>query len=337
MGPIMLDVAGLELTGEEVDMLEHPLVGGVILFSRNYFDAEQLVELVRSIRSSARNSLLIAVDHEGGRVQRFRQGFSAIPAMGNLYLGSQENLSQAEQYAECFGWLMAVELIRYDIDFSFAPVLDINGISDVIGDRSFHSNTQIIEKLAAKFITGMRQAGMKSTGKHFPGHGNVKEDSHIAMPVDPRSKQAIFNEDISVFANINRLGLLDAVMPAHVIYPDVDELPACFSPIWLKEYLRKKLDFKGVVFSDDLSMQGAAQIGNFVERATRALHAGCDMALVCNNSAAAASVLDGLPNDYVASSLLPSMSKLRNIEAGELTKSTQYQNALARLDEFNAG
>ena len=335
MGPLMLDVSGHELTSEEIDMLDHPLVGGVILFSRNYHDPKQLTDLIKHIRSVARNNLLLAVDHEGGRVQRFKQGFSVIPAMGQLYSQVNGDLAKAAEYSQQFGWLMAVELIRYDIDLSFAPVLDIHGVSDVIGDRSFHSEPDIIVKLACRFIKGMHQAGMKATGKHFPGHGNVKEDSHIAMPVDPRPAQQIIEQDMQVFTDIHQQGLLDAVMPAHVIYSQVDSLPAGFSSVWIQQYLREKLKFDGVVFSDDLSMQGAAQIGDFGERAKQALYAGCDMLLVCNDSAASAQVLDTLPSDYSASQRLPRMAKQKQISATELARSPEYHNALADLDKFN--
>lgn len=336
MGPLMLDVSGCELTGEELDMLDHPLVGGVILFSRNYHDPKQLAELIKHIRSSARNNLLITVDHEGGRVQRFKQGFSIIPAMGALYTKVDGDLQLAEYYSQQFGWLMAAELIQYDIDLSFAPVLDIHGVSDVIGDRSFHSKPDIIVKLASGYIKGMHLAGMRATGKHFPGHGNVKEDSHIAMPVDSRPKHQIIDHDMQVFAKIHQQGLLDAVMPAHVIYSEVDKLPAGFSAVWIQQYLRDKLKFDGVVFSDDLSMQGAAQIGNFGERAKLALHAGCDMLLVCNDSQASAQVLDTLPADYAASHRLPNMAKQNKISAAELARSSEYKTALTALEKFNA-
>jgi len=336
MGPLMLDLSGYELTGEEIDMLDHPLVGGVILFSRNYHDPKQLTNLVQHVRNEARNKLLIAVDHEGGRVQRFRHGFSTIPAMGTLYSKVDGDLQLAEHYSHQFGWLMAAELIRHDIDLSFAPVLDIHGVSDVIGDRSFHAKPDVIVALASGFINGMHLAGMKATGKHFPGHGNVKEDSHIAMPVDSRPKQQIIDHDLEVFAKVHRQGLLDAVMPAHVIYSEVDSLPAGFSPVWIQQYLRNTLKFDGVVFSDDLSMQGAAQIGDFGERAKQALHAGCDMLLVCNDSKASAQVLDTLPADYPASHRIPSMAKLSNITAAELEGSAEYQTALRELEKFNA-
>ncbi len=334
MGPLMLDVASYELTNEEREMLEHPLVGGVILFTRNYHDRQQLAELVKQTRQAARNNLLMAVDHEGGRVQRFRNGFSEIPAMGSLYERAASDVEKAAQYAEQFGWLMAAELLAFDIDISFAPVLDIHGVSEVIGDRSFHQQPEVIIQLASSFIEGMHKAGMKSTGKHFPGHGNVKEDSHIALPGDGRTEQEIVNFDMRIFAEINQRGLLDAVMPAHVIYSQVDSLPAGFSSIWIRDYLRKKMNFDGVVFSDDLSMQGAVNIGNFSERASAALNAGCDMVLVCNDPKGAAQVLDGLPIDYQASERLPKLLKGQSADLSTLQNTYQYKQALSLLEQF---
>ena len=297
MGPLMLDVSGYELTHEEIDILDHPLVGGLILFGRNYHDQKQLADLVRHTRSVTRSDILIATDHEGGRVQRFREGFSKIPAMGSVALKSSESNQRSGYLCEQFGWLMAAEILAFDIDISFAPVLDIHGVSAVVGDRSFHQQPEKIVQLASEFIKGMHRAGMSATGKHFPGHGNVLEDSHIAMPVDKRSREDIFALDMAIFKSIHQQGLLDAVMPAHVIYPDVDDLPAGFSHKWIKQILRQELDFNGVVFSDDLSMQGAVQMGNIVDRAELAIAAGCDMVLVCNDPKGASNVIDGLPSD----------------------------------------
>lgn len=336
MGPLMLDVASYELTNEEREMLEHPLVGGVILFTRNYHDGAQLKELINQTRKAARNTLLLAVDHEGGRVQRFRSGFSQIPAMGSLYERAASDIEKASEYAKNFGWLMAAELLAFDIDISFAPVLDIHGVSDVIGDRSFHQQPEVIIQLASAFIEGMHKAGMKSTGKHFPGHGNVKEDSHIAMPIDDRPEEEIINFDMRIFAEIHQKGLLDAVMPAHVIYPKVDSLPAGFSSKWIREILRKKMNFDGVVFSDDLSMQGAVSMGNFGERAQAALQAGCDMVLVCNDPNGAAQVLDGLPIDYQASDRLPKLLKQPSFDLSNLKSSFDYNQAKALLEHFYA-
>jgi beta-N-acetylhexosaminidase len=340
MGPLMLDVSGFELTHEEIDILDHPLVGGLILFSRNYYDQKQLSDIVRHIRSVARNDILIATDHEGGRVQRFREDFSKIPAMGSIAYQSNENIQQASYLCEQFGWLMAAELLAFDIDISFAPVLDIHGVSEVIGDRSFHQQPEKIIQLASEFIKGMHRAGMSATGKHFPGHGNVLEDSHIAMPVDQRSKEDIFAVDMAIFKSINQQGLLDAVMPAHVIYPDVDDLPAGFSQTWIKQILRQELGFDGVVFSDDLSMQGAVQMGNIVERAELAIVAGCDMILVCNDPKGTVKVIDSLPSDtdlqIQGTDRIKNLKKTAKIDFSSLKKTTEHQNACRALDKFYA-
>jgi beta-N-acetylhexosaminidase len=340
MGPLMLDVSGFELTHEEIDILDHPLVGGLILFSRNYYDQKQLSDIVRHIRSVARNDILIATDHEGGRVQRFREDFSKIPAMGSIAYQSNENIQQASYLCEQFGWLMAAELLAFDIDISFAPVLDIHGVSEVIGDRSFHQQPEKIIQLASEFIKGMHRAGMSATGKHFPGHGNVLEDSHIAMPVDQRSKEDIFAVDMAIFKSIHQQGLLDAVMPAHVIYPDVDDLPAGFSQTWIKQILRQELGFDGVVFSDDLSMQGAVQMGNIVERAELAIVAGCDMILVCNDPKGTVKVIDSLPSDtdlqIQGTDRIKNLKKTAKIDFSSLKKTTEHQNACRALDKFYA-
>lgn len=334
MGPLMLDLDGYVVSADEKDILDHPLVGGVILFSRNYQEHGQLQELVRQIRQYSRNQVLIAVDHEGGRVQRFRDDFSAIPAMGRIYSQAGRDLDKASTYAFQLGWLMASEVQAFDIDFSFAPVLDIQGISEVVGDRSFHQQPEVIVQLAGQFIQGMHKAGMKATGKHFPGHGNVKEDSHIAMPVDKRNPDEIFNYDMHIFAQLHQQSLLDAVMPAHVIYPEVDKYPAGFSRVWMRDILRNKLDFDGVIFSDDLAMQGAVHIGSFAERAEMALDAGCDMALVCNHREGAIQVLDALPIDYQASSRLPRMAKQSAMDISELRQSYLWKQSQELLKDF---
>ena len=340
MGPLMLDVSGFELTHEEIDILDHPLIGGLILFSRNYYDQKQLSDIVRHIRSVARNDILIATDHEGGRVQRFRKGFSNIPAMGSIAYQSDENLQQSSYLCEQFGWLMAAELLAFDIDISFAPVLDIQGVSEVIGDRSFHQQPEKIIQLGSEFIKGMQRAGMSATGKHFPGHGNVREDSHIAMPVDSRSKEDIFALDMAIFKSIHQQGLLDAVMPAHVIYPDVDDLPAGFSQIWIKQILRQELAFNGVIFSDDLSMQGAVQMGNITDRAELAITAGCDMVLVCNDPQGTIDVIDGLPSDMGlhlnSITRINSLKKSAVLDFSSLKKTIDHQVASRALDKFYA-
>lgn len=291
MGPLMMDVQGTSLTGEDKELLAHPLVGGLILFARNYESPEQVAELNRQIRQAA-GDILIAVDHEGGRVQRFREQFSALPAMGKIWQQAEQNIERATAMSYEAGLLMALEVRSVGVDISFAPVLDINDISEVIGDRSFHPQPELVTQLATSFIKGMHQVGMRATGKHFPGHGSVQEDSHIALPIDKRSKDEIIAIDMQPFVALNNAKLLDAVMPAHVIYPEFDELSVGFSPRWLQQILRGELGFDGVIFSDDLSMAGAASIGGFVERAEAAQMAGCDMLLMCNDREAAITVID---------------------------------------------
>ncbi len=294
LGPIMLDIQGLELTDAERGRLMHPLTGGVILFSRNFESVEQVSGLCCAIHALRTPPLLIAVDHEGGRVQRFREGFTRIPPMREIGRIWDTHPTQAKNLARMAGFVLASELRACGIDFSFTPVLDIDyGRSRVIGDRAFHEDPEAIAVLAHSLMAGLKEGGMAAVGKHFPGHGFVEADSHVAVPVDGRDYEDIAEKDLAPFRQMIAFGLA-AVMPAHVIYSRVDSLPAGFSGTWLNGILRRELGFEGVIFSDDLSMEGASVAGGIVGRAGAALDAGCDMVLVCNDPAAADELLSGL-------------------------------------------
>jgi beta-N-acetylhexosaminidase len=289
----MLDIAGTALTPEDRELLAHPHVGGVILFSRNYEDPAQLEALVGEIHGVRQPPLLVAVDQEGGRIQRFRDGFTPIPAAH--YIGRRYDLDPAtgETLAEAAGWLMAAELRALGVDLSFAPVLDLDyGVSEVIGDRAFHRDPEVVARLAGRYAAGMRAAGMATTGKHFPGHGGVAADSHVTLPEDRRSYQDLI-DDMRPYELLVSQGL-SAVMVAHVVYPRLDRVPAGFSRWWLNNELRTRLKFHGVVFSDDLSMAGAAVAGTVADRSRIALEAGCDMVLVCNDRPGAVAVVEAL-------------------------------------------
>lgn len=302
IGPVMLDVEGTVLTPQDEQRLRHPLVGGVILFARNYESPAQLMDLTAAIRAVRSPTLLIAVDHEGGRVQRFREGFTRIPAMRELGKIWDQHPKRAKHLAQQIGYVLAAELRACGVDFSFTPVLDVDyGSSGVIGDRAFHVDPQAIADLAHSLLIGLRLAGMHTVGKHFPGHGYVRADSHLEIPQDDRSLADIEMSDLIPFRQMVNFGLT-AVMPAHVIYPQVDKLPAGYSSIWLKKILRGELGFEGCIFSDDLSMEGATGAGGVVQRAEAALHAGCDMVLICNNPAGADELLAGLKWDIPVTS-----------------------------------
>lgn len=293
-GPVMVDVEGYALSDAERARLSHPLVGGVILFRRNFQDVEQLKALTAEIRALRSPELLIAVDHEGGRVQRFIAGFTRLPPMQVLGQAWDRDPAAALAEAETVGEVLATELRACGVDLSFTPVLDLGwGRCAVIGNRSFHRDPEAVSQLAEALQRGLVRGGMASCGKHFPGHGYVAGDSHHVMPVDGRSLDELRADDLVPFARLAAAGMA-SVMPAHVVYPAVDAQPAGFSRIWLQDVLRAELGFDGVIFSDDLGMEGAAGAGSFVERAEAALAAGCDMVLVCNQPARADEVLAGL-------------------------------------------
>ena len=290
-GPVMLDVAAYEVSSEEREILQHPLVGGVILFARNYAEPEQLRALTAAIRA-ARPELLISVDHEGGRVQRFRDGFTRLPAMRRLGEGWSADPEAAKQQARHAGFVLAAELRAHGVDLSYAPVLDLDyGVSSVIGDRAFHRDPLVATELARAVVAGLADVGMRAVGKHFPGHGAVEADSHVAIPVDSRSFDEVWKDDVQPFRLL--AGELGGVMPAHVIFENIEPRPAGFSAFWLQEILRGKLGFEGVIFSDDLTMEGASVAGGIVARAEAAHSAGCDMVLVCNRPDFAVELLDG--------------------------------------------
>ncbi|WP_194755938.1 beta-N-acetylhexosaminidase [Aliidiomarina indica] len=332
MAGLIIDIPGLQLTENDRTMLQHPAVAGVILFTRNYESPAQLIELTESIRKAANRELIICVDHEGGRVQRFRGEFTQIPAMASIRKAIA-NPAQQSVIARELGWLMASELLVCGVDHSFAPVLDIEGESTVIGDRAFSSNPDEVVLLAHAFIRGMHEAGMKATGKHFPGHGTVVADSHVDIPVDERSLDEILALDGKVFAHL--APHIQAVMPAHVIYPQVAPEPAGFSKRWLQEILREQYAFDGVIISDDLMMAGAVVAGTVTQRAEVAIEAGCDLLLVCNDQTAAQTVLDTVT---FSGDIQPSIDALRgNVSSdglAQLRKSQRWQEATQLLERL---
>jgi len=350
--PVVLDIEGLTLSADDRRRLAHPLTGGLILFARNWRDRTQLTSLCAEIKS-IRPDVLICVDHEGGRVQRFKtDGFTHVPAMrrlGEMWMndgkgGEGSGAMAATDAATACGYILASELRACGVDLTFTPVLDLDwGESGVIGDRAFHSDPKVVSVLAKSVMHGLLLAGMANCGKHFPGHGFVKADSHVDVPVDKRSLKAILKDDAKPYEWMSTS--LTSVMPAHVIYPKVDSQPAGFSRVWLQDILRAKMGFTGVIFSDDLSMEGASVAGSYTQGGIAALNAGCDMVLLCNQSlnggSAVDALLDGLQEalmagDWVASpdsearrlDLLPQTAPLT---WDELMRHPAYHQALSKL------
>jgi beta-N-acetylhexosaminidase len=334
LGPVILDIKGLTLTDDEARLLRRPIVGGLILFSRNYQDRAQLAALVGQVRA-LRPDMVIAVDQEGGRVQRFREGFTQIPPMQVLGHACQQDMTAGLGLTRDCGWVMAAELRSLDIDISFAPVLDLDDqYSRVIGDRSFSPDADLVAIAAGAFMQGMREAGMATTGKHFPGHGSVRADSHLELPVDLRSLDEIRERDLRPFSAL--MAQLDAIMPAHVLFPAIDANPVGFSEYWLKKILRGDLAFNGVVFSDDLSMAGAASAGSYLERAQLALKAGCDAVLICNSPAEAAAVAEALEQVHqpLSSRLVRMRSQQPAMSFAELQAHKRWRLTQERLAQL---
>ncbi len=297
LGPVMLDIDGVSLTPADRDLLRQPAVGGVILFSRNYESPAQVGDLIAEIRALRRPPLIVAVDHEGGRVQRFRDGFSGIPPMRMLGREHRKDPDNAERLARLAGWLIAAELRSVGVDLCFAPCVDLDwGVSEIIGDRSFGRSPAVVATLAGAFCRGLREAGMAAVAKHFPGHGAVVADSHEKLPYDRREYADVL-DDMQPYERLDGMSLIAGVMTAHVIYSNVDSMPASFSEVWIKRELRDRIGFGGAVFSDDLSMKATRDFGSMVDRAKLALAAGSDMVLVCNDRTAAQETVHAL-RDY---------------------------------------
>lgn len=330
IAPVMIDLEGTSLTEEEKELLNHPMVGGIIFFARNFESVEQIQALVKSIHASTSQTILTCVDQEGGRVQRFITGFTRLPPLrplGSLYDHKAEH---GMGLAKAMGWLMASEILAVGVDFSFAPVLDLDyGVSDVIGDRAFHSDPNVVSQLARAYIQGMQEAGMGAVGKHFPGHGAVVADSHLELPTDDRPTSEIMEKDVIPFTDLILMDVLQGIMPAHVVYSDQDSQPAGFSKTWLQHVLRKRLGFTGAIFSDDLNMAAAGMAGNFTDRAKLAMEAGCDMVLVCNNRQGAIEILDNFQWQSDADSMqrLINMRGKSEIDGAKLRSSENWKAA----------
>lgn len=332
LGPLMIDIAGLALSPDDKKLLRHPAIGGVILFQRNYSDREQLCELTRSIHAIRKPPLLIAVDQEGGRVQRFGAPLTILPPAARMGQRYDLDPDDARKLTRACGWLMAAELVACGVDLSFAPVVDIDHkLCSVIGDRAFHRHSHVVADLSCEFMTGMHEAGMAATAKHFPGHGSVTGDSHLTLPVDNRPRAAMAS-DLSPYELLIANGL-DAVMMALVSYPAVDPRPASFSDAWIRDELRGQMGFRGVVYSDDLTMAGAAVGGSMRARVRAALAAGCDVVLICNDREAVLSVIDKVDSisNPVSQARLASLHKRHHVTWEKLRYSDRWKKTRAMI------
>jgi beta-N-acetylhexosaminidase len=337
IGPLMIDLVETRLTQEEKDFLKHPFVGGVILLTRNFQSMGQLQDLIYEIRSQRHHPLLIAIHQEGGRVQRFCDGFTPLPSCTQYGGYYDRDPEKALDLTELGGWLMASELLSVGIDMSLSPVLDLNsGVSSVMRDRCFHHDPEIVGKLASAFTRGMHKAGMATTGKHYPGHGSVKGDARMKFPIDKREFLEIVENDLLPFIRLIQEDL-NAIMPAHIIYQQMDDKPASFSKFWLQYILRDQFKFTGAIISDDLSMAGAAYLGGYTERVQKALEAGCDMLIICNNPMAIQEVLETYSPSLISpcskQRLLKLCGRFRYTRA-ELYSSEAWEAANAAIEAF---
>lgn len=338
LGPVMLDIEGLALSPADRDILREPAVGGVILFARNFESVEQVTDLVAEIRAQRSPPLLIAVDHEGGRVQRFREGFTVMPPMRHIGREYDRDRESGLKVARQAGWLIASELRAAGIDLCFAPCVDLDwGISEIIGNRSFHRKPDVVSELAEAFARGLRSAGMAAVAKHFPGHGAVVADSHLRLPVDRRDYGLIL-DDMRPYERMMNTGVVAGVMLAHIVYQEIDETPAGFSEYWIQRELRSRLGFGGAVFCDDLSMKATESYGSMAERARLSLEAGCDMILVCNDRDAAHQAVEAL-NDYSNPLSLVRLARLHgtgHLLRESLLASEQWQDANSLFMNWSA-
>lgn len=338
LGPIMLDIEGTELVPTDRDLLREPSVGGLILFARNYESPTQIADLIAEVRSLRTPPLLIAVDHEGGRVQRFRDGFSSIPPMRQVGRGYDRDPEAALELAEQIGWLLAAELLAIGVDLSFSPCLDLDwGVNSAIGDRAFHRRPDVVAALAMRYCRGMSRAGMAAVGKHFPGHGAVAADSHERLPVDRREFGDIL-DDMRPYETLLEHRQLPAIMLSHVVYAEADSRPASLSPFWITRQLRNELRFDGAIFTDDMSMKATSEFGSMPKRAAAALEAGCDMVVICNDRTAAARAVAAL-RDYSNPPSLVRLARLHGTHTSslaDLQASDDWQRATGLVSDAMA-